>query len=265
MSDVDTELAPSDPGFQLARKKPAAKGELEAEVKRILDAYIMGNVTPAVDQPMTPHRISRLVMAERHLSGGTADLSAELTADRGAQLVELAFGNWNPRREAIEAVSAGAVTAMLRRWEHIGFATLIDKPVAFEGYTEAAVEVGMIELKARSRRAKGEARKADKTEGSAVADPGPATVVKDNTVLHGQQFPSGLQINADNVTVSESDFTDPAYAPPPGYMTGTEQPQEAPPAPPVDDGMTGAAHPVTGAQSVTQGAPDGSVRSPFGT
>ena len=134
--DTATEAAPdatvaATPKPKRTREGARPKGELENMVKEITDAYSDGTLTEHdATKPLTPHAIAQLI-AKRH---GLA-----------------------------VAPSAGAVTANLDRWADLGFAVMSDtKPLAFAGYTQDAVDVGLAEMKARKRVAASEARKAAK-------------------------------------------------------------------------------------------------------
>lgn len=56
------------------------------------------------------------------------------------------------KSEGIKPPSTGAITAVLERWTKIGYATMEKKPTRFTGFTEKAVQLGLEELKRRSKR-----------------------------------------------------------------------------------------------------------------
>ena len=112
-------------------KARRGKGELEAQVRAITDAFVRGVLYEHPgDQPLTPHMISTYIKNRFGLD---------------------------------KAPSAGAISANLNRWEEVGFAVIVrERPVRFAGYTPEASTVGLSELKARFRVANAERRKADK-------------------------------------------------------------------------------------------------------
>lgn len=120
------------------------KGLLEADVKRICDAFVVGQVTLKEDELLTPHKISRLI---QEIDGLTSP------------------------------PSTGAVAANLARWKDIGFAQLNEKPVAFLDYTDAGRSEGLSALKAAHAAHKRAARKAEKD----AAKPAESTPEPDST------------------------------------------------------------------------------------
>lgn len=274
------------------------KGALETLVKRILDGYITGVITPAEDEPMTPHRISRLVMAESKLAGGATDVTVKLTEEYGAEIVKQAQDKtWKADgTDGVKLVSAGAVTAMLQRWESFGFAVLGQDPMTFKGYTEEAVTEGLAKLKENHRaglkQARKDAKAADKVEkaeaAAVVVEPEPVPVdpvpvdpepvpmpMPDLPPVDPEPVPeSGMATQGNPVSgmavetpaddepapvVEDPDepVTDPAFAPPASYQRPPAGTGHVPVDGP-DDDMAGASHPDSG-------APSAPVRSPFGT
>lgn len=114
------------------KRERAARTDLEPEVKAVTDDFVTGKITLAEGESLTPHRIAKEVQQ---------------------------------RRGAEKAPSTGAVSAVLDRWEGIGFATLSPKPKAFGDYTDAGREKGLSALKAEASAA----RKAAKAEAKASA------------------------------------------------------------------------------------------------
>lgn len=119
------------------KKTKAPRTDLEPDVKAITDAFVTGEVKLEEGQVLTPHRISALVHERR---GGEG-----------------------------KAPSAGAVSAVLERWEKYGFATLGTKPAAFVDYTDAGREKGLTAMKAEHRQALKDARAAEKAAKSTAA------------------------------------------------------------------------------------------------
>lgn len=86
-----------------------ARGELEAQVKKVTDHYTLNGSLP---------------------SGETAPA----TAWRICNAIKAMFGSMP---------STGAVSAVLDRWEAIGFATMSAKPRAFADYTQKGRDLGL--------------------------------------------------------------------------------------------------------------------------
>lgn len=124
MSETATAAPAPDP----EPSGPRQRGSLEALVKRVTDAYVTGELALADGEALTPHRIAKFIEAE-NVSG---------------------------------RVSAGAVTAMLTRWQTVGFVVLSSGPLAFQEYTTDAVTMGLKQLKAQHRQEQKDARKAAK-------------------------------------------------------------------------------------------------------
>lgn len=110
------------------------RGELEAQVKEITDAY---EADPSkVDLPegktLTPHMVAKLI----------ADKTGE------------------------DAPSSGAVAAIFKRWDEYGYALTHDKPLAFKKVSAAGKKQGLDGLKEKHREAKKAERAAAKAKGS---------------------------------------------------------------------------------------------------
>lgn len=112
------------------------RGDLELQVKAICDDLVTGVLE--IEQAHTPYRLAAAI--------------GEKYGDK--------------------APSVGAVTAVLKRWEDIGFAVAAEKPYAFEAYTEDAATVGLAALRERHRAItkaeRREARAAAKAEKAAA-------------------------------------------------------------------------------------------------
>lgn len=116
-TDTDaTETTPA--GDDTGTDQPYARrvrGQLEADVKMITDKHVLGTLTLPEGAAMTPHFIALALQKEESLASPP---------------------------------STGAVAAILQRWVRIGYATVTEKPFAFEGYTQAAHAHGLASLKA---------------------------------------------------------------------------------------------------------------------
>jgi hypothetical protein len=99
------------------------RGELEALVKDITDAYDAGKVELPEGKTLTPHRIA--VMIEEN-------------------------GEEKP--------SPGAVSAILARWDEVGYALTHDKPFAYKKIAAKGNKKGLDTLKQESREAKRKAK-----------------------------------------------------------------------------------------------------------
>ena len=115
-AEVEAEAAP-----EAEKPKRAPRTDLEPEVKKVTDAFVTGAITLEDGEFLTPHRIAKFVQA---------NLGTE------------------------KAPSTGACSAVLDRWEGIGFATLVAKPKAFGDYTDAGREKGLSALKAEAAAAR---------------------------------------------------------------------------------------------------------------
>lgn len=118
------------------RSKTAAEGRrprgwLEADVKRVCDQWITGEIRLEGDPPLTPHRAGMLVKKMDELD---------------------------------EAPSTGAVAAVFDRWAKIGFAEFTTNPRAFKDYTEQGRTRGLAALKAEESERKKQAREAKKDQ-----------------------------------------------------------------------------------------------------
>ena len=125
------------------KTEPRAKGELEAQVKKVCDSYVTGKI--AEDIPLTPTRIANII---RDSSKGE-----------------------------VAPISVGAITARLKQWEKIGFAKLSKKPVAFVTYKETASE-GLDVLKDKHRKKLARKRKREAGLAATPASPSPKPKTK---------------------------------------------------------------------------------------
>lgn len=97
------------------------RGWLVTDVKRICDEYVKGNVKVTDGKPLSPYRIAKLIQETEMLS---------------------------------EAPSSGAVAAVLKRWEAMGFAVMTKNPFGFKDYTEEGQRLGLEEMSRRARKRK---------------------------------------------------------------------------------------------------------------
>lgn len=113
-----------------------SRGLLEADVKGITDRFVSGDLTlPEGVASLTPHFIGLALKQQDVLE---------------------------------KAPSTGAVTAILKRWEEVGFIVVSQKPYAFVDYTHAARVDGLAALKAASAAVKKEFRAAAKAASAAI-------------------------------------------------------------------------------------------------
>lgn len=113
-----------------AEKAPRApRTDLEADIKKVCDDFVLGTITVPEGKHLTPHVIAQHVMANR--------------------------GNDTK-------VSGGAVAAALARWAEIGYVTIWPKPVAFVDYTDAGRTEGLSALKRAHSARRSAARAAEK-------------------------------------------------------------------------------------------------------
>jgi hypothetical protein len=89
----------------------SARGELEFWVKRCCDYFVLGDIDTKLK--LTPQRISQIIADE----------------------------------EGIKAPSTGAIDAVFKRWEKLGFAKIERKPTRFVAYTEDGIKYGLDGLK----------------------------------------------------------------------------------------------------------------------
>lgn len=94
------------------------RGQLEADVKQITDAYVMGEFKTFDDRPLSAYRIATAIKERDGLA---------------------------------ELPSVGGIVYVLDRWERIGFATFTRNPFAFEDYTEDGRVLGLAALGQRDR------------------------------------------------------------------------------------------------------------------
>lgn len=129
----------------VSRRKLGDKGHLQKDVKKITDKFTEGTLVIPDGKPLTPHRIAKLVQ----------DMN-----------------------KASEPPSTGAVTAVLKRWEESGFATMNPKPFSFKKYTPKGIKLGisgiMEERSAARKKATAERRAAAAPAKKAAAKKAPA-------------------------------------------------------------------------------------------
>lgn len=146
-------LRPGDSGTVAADPTPAPdenaaparrkRGELEYAVKEFCDAYVTGNLKEELgESPLTPSRLARMIQTK-----------------------------YPEARNA----SVGAVTAVLNKWEVIGFAEIGRGPTCFVRYTQAGYDIGLSGLKEKAREARKAARAAEKAAAKAAAGEGAQT------------------------------------------------------------------------------------------
>lgn len=106
------------------------RGELEAQVKEITEAYEKDESSAGLPEgkTLTPHRIAQIIGEQ---NGG-------------------------------DAPSSGAVAAILNRWNEYGYALLHDKPLAFKRTSAKGQKEGLDSLKEKHREAKKAERAAAK-------------------------------------------------------------------------------------------------------
>lgn len=139
------------------------RGGLEADVKSITDAYVEGGFVLPEDQALTPHRIAQAVKNADNLD---------------------------------KPPSTGAVQAILKRWEGIGFAVVSTGPIAFKEYTTEAGTVGLKALKERAAKPRKPRKAAEPTEAEVVeaevVEPEAEPVVAESTPTEGSE--AGLPV-----------------------------------------------------------------------
>ena len=113
----------------------APRTNLEADIKKVCDDYVLGSITLPEGKHLTPHMIAQHVMSNR---GNDAK------------------------------VSGGAVAAALTRWAEIGYITIWPKPVAFIDYTDAGRNEGLSALKRSHSARRSAARAAEKAAARAT-------------------------------------------------------------------------------------------------
>lgn len=138
MTDTATEEKTSEQDDE--QKFRRSRGSLESDVKMICDKFVTGEVKLGDEENLTPHRIAKLIKDSESLDAPP---------------------------------SVGAVSAVLTRWEKIGFAAVEYKPFRFIDYTQAGRDDGLTALKAAAaaemraqKAAAKEAAKSDKASES---------------------------------------------------------------------------------------------------
>jgi len=115
-TETITTTHPDDVGGLVKKRRP--KGELERQVREVIDAF----VTETIDFKGKP-----------------------VTAPRVASEILERYPEW-------QRPSAGSVSAVFERWVTIGAAIMDVKPLQFVGYTMDASELGFNELTERYKR-----------------------------------------------------------------------------------------------------------------
>lgn len=123
---------PETPAADAPAKERKQRGDLEAQVKEVTDAYVTGTLVLGEGEFLTPHRIGKEIAGK--------------------------YG---------DKPSTGAVQSAVKRWADCGFAQVNEKPYAFTDYTEEGRTEGLTALKTRAA----EARKAAKAAEKAAAAP----------------------------------------------------------------------------------------------
>lgn len=108
----------------------APRTDLEGDLRTVLNAIVTRELVLPEGKTPTPHTLAGLVADAR--------------------------GDDTP-------VSAGAVTAALKRWDEVGFVSLSDKPITFVDYTEAGRNHGLAYLKQQHRDRRRKARAAERS------------------------------------------------------------------------------------------------------
>lgn len=142
MTVTEQEHSPAIPADEKPVLGKGARGYLEAQVKRVLDAYVMGDLVVPAGKALTPHRIAR-------------QIDENLKAD-GIKF---------------RPMSTGSVDACLHRWTDIGYIRTGQDPFAFEEYTEDALAPkGLAWCKNRRAEQLKAARKAKGTDKAASTE-----------------------------------------------------------------------------------------------
>ncbi len=133
--DPSNLVIPEEPEPDKNDRRP--RGWLATDVKDVCDKFITGEIILPEGKTLTPHRVAVLVKEQGGLE---------------------------------KPPSAGAVTAVFKRWQEYKFVVMNEKPFAFSDYTDEGRNVGLAGLiEARSS-----ARKAEKAAEKAASTPLPA-------------------------------------------------------------------------------------------
>lgn len=124
MSDEEYEDEDIEPGVASgANRRP--RGWLADDVKAVCDLYVTGELQIAENKTLTPHRAASAVMKIDGLS---------------------------------KAPSTGAVQAVFKRWEKIGFAIFARDPFAFIDYSEEGKLLGLRGVQDRRKAERSDSR-----------------------------------------------------------------------------------------------------------
>jgi len=115
---TETTTTHPDTGDLSLVKKRRPKGELERQVREVIDAFVMEEID-FKGKPVTAHRVASEVLV---------------------------------RYPEQKRPTAGSVSAVFDRWVEIGAAIMDVKPLQFVGYTMDASELGFKELTERFKR-----------------------------------------------------------------------------------------------------------------
>lgn len=99
------------------------------DVKHVCDLWVTGELQIKDNAPLTPHRAA---VAVKEIDG------------------------------LEEAPSAGAVAAVFKRWNNLGFATFQSAPFAFTGYTEEGQLLGLKGIQAKRKHERLDAKESTK-------------------------------------------------------------------------------------------------------
>lgn len=122
MSDFDDDDIEEQPD-----RRP--RGWLAADIKSVCDLYITGELKIKDDKPLTPYRCA---LAVKEVDG------------------------------LDEAPSVGAVSAVFKRWDNMGFATFRTDPFAFVEYTEEGKQLGLQRMMELHRARRSDSRSSGK-------------------------------------------------------------------------------------------------------
>lgn len=128
---------PETPAADAPAKERKQRGDLEAQVKEVTDAFVTGTLVLGEGEFLTPHRIGKEIAGK--------------------------YG---------DKPSTGAVQSAVKRWSECGFAQVNEKPYAFVDYTEAGRTQGLSALKAAAAEQRKAAKAAEKAAAAPAADAG---------------------------------------------------------------------------------------------
>lgn len=127
-----------------------------SNVPRELPPDTLESVAPGIVPPVRPHLWTPTPSGR----AGRGELEAQVNDACTAWLVDQERQPCTPkylseeiaRKHGIKPPSVGAIDAVFKRWEEIGYAKIERKPTRFDSFTENAVKFGLEELKRRSKR-----------------------------------------------------------------------------------------------------------------